>query len=196
MYQNLKQMKKKYNLELVATIIIICLAFFLGKDCSSKKEIQVLKPLIETIHTTDTVFAKDTFITYVYKPKFITKYDTVFIPLDSVNCDKVIDYTDTIKSAEYEIINTGIVQGVLRQLETKVKLKVPLIIRDSVFVTKDTTVYKPNTFNAYLGLVTSFKTLSPVLDLNYKDMSYTLGYDILNKNAIIGIKYRIFKSTK
>ncbi len=189
-------MRKKYNFELIASIVIICLAFFLGRHCSSQKENNVIKPLIETVHVTDTIFAKDTFITYVYKPKFITKHDTVFLPLDSVDCNKVLDYTDTIKSAEYEIINTGVVQGVLRQLETKVKLKVPLIIRDSVFVTKDTTVYKPNTFNAYLGLVTSFKTLSPVLDLNYKDMSYTLGYDILNKNTIIGIKYRIFKSTK
>ena len=188
--------KSKYNYELIITISIICLAFILGRHCSSQKENNVIKPLIETIHTTDTIFAKDTFITYVYKPKFITKHDTVFLPLDSVDCNKVLNYTDTIKNADYEIINTGVVQGVLRQLETKVKLKVPLIIIDSVRIHEDSLVYKPNTFSMYLGMMTSFKTLSPVLDLNYKDMSYSLGYDFLNRSPLIGIKYRIFKSTK
>ena len=97
--QNLNQMFKNFkdNLFLVFVIVGIAMAFLLGKSCNENKEANILKPVvITTTQYRDTIFPKDT----IYENKWYPskpKHDTVWVPLDSVDCNKVVTYEDTFK---------------------------------------------------------------------------------------------------
>lgn len=188
--------KIKNNLSWIFVIICLIIIFLLGKSCGNKsKEVVPLK-VITVIEYKDTIFPKDTIIVYsirIGKPI----HDTIIKPiyLDSSNCNKVYTYQDSLKTKEYNIYTRADVQGLLRDLKLSVKLKVPLIIKDSVVIKKDSLIFKPNKYQIQVGLLTSTKMIAPSIDLSIDKCTYTIAYDPFNKQPIIGFKYRLFSWT-
>ena len=191
MFKNFKD-----NLFLVFVIVGIAMAFLLGKSCNENKEANILKPVvITTTQYRDTIFPKDT----IYENKWYPskpKHDTVWVPLDSVDCNKVVMYEDTFKKPEYEIYARTNVQGILRDLTLGVKLKVPLIIKDSVIIKKDSIFFYPSKYSVCVGVIASPKTLAPSIMFSKNRSIYTIGYDPFNKQPVIGYSYRLWGSKK
>jgi hypothetical protein len=191
-------MKFKDNLELIGAIFIICIVFFLGKRCGDNKQ-NIIKPdnsIVKTIvKYRDTIFPKDT--VYLYKIKIgKSKVDTFYKPvyLDSTTCNKVYVYNDSLIAKDYNIYSKTHVQGTLRNLELGVKLKVPLIIKDSIIIKKDSLIYKPSKYELHIGLNAGSNMLAPSIELSINKLTYMVGYNPFNNNPIIGIKYRLWKS--
>lgn len=188
--------KLKENLELIFIIFIICIVFLLGKRCGDNKQdiINPTNPVIKTvIHYKDTIFPKDTIYFdkwHISKPK----HDTIWLPIDSVNCNNVLVYNDSLKKKEYNIYTEARVQGILRDLKIGIKLKVPLVIKDSVIIKKDSLIYKPSKYELHVGLNASPNMLAPSIELSINKLTYMIGYNPFNNYPIIGIKYRLWKS--
>jgi hypothetical protein len=184
--------KIKDNWNLIATVLIICVIFLWGKSCGTK-EFKPEEPKIITItNYRDTIFPVDTFKVYDIKPgKPI--HDTIYKPvyLDSTKCNKVFLYSDSIKTKEYDIYTKAYVQGLFRNLDLKVKLKVPLMIKDCTVVKKDSLIYRPYKYEIHAGGIIGFKTLIPVIEMSINKATYGAGYDILNKSIIFTAKYRL-----
>jgi hypothetical protein len=182
--------KIKDNLELICIVVIICIVFLLGKSCGNKV-IKTLDPEIITItNYKDTIFPKDT----VYEDKWHPskpKHDTVWIPFDSVDVNKILVYNDTIKKPEYEAYTETTVQGILRDMKLGIKLKVPLIIKDCTLVKKDSLIYRPYKYEIHGGLVVGLTMLVPTIDLSIDRCTYSIGYNPFNRQPIIGFKYRL-----
>lgn len=182
--------KIKDNLELICIVIIVCIVFLLGKSCGNKV-IKTLDPEIITItNYRDTIFPKDT----VYESKWYPskpKYDTVWIPFDSVDVNKILVYNDTIKKPEYEAYTETTVQGILRDMKLGIKLKVPLMIKDCTVVKKDSLIYRPYKYEIHGGLVVGLTMLAPTIDLSIDRCTYSIGYNPFNRQPIIGFKYRL-----
>jgi len=111
--------------------------------------------------------------------------------LDSTRCNKVFLYSDSIKTKEYDIYTKAYVQGLFRNLDLKVKLKVPLMIKDCTVVKKDSLIYRPYKYEIHAGGIIGFKTLIPVIEMSINKATYGAGYDILNKSIIFTAKYRL-----
>ena len=182
--------KIKDNLELICIVVIVCIVFLLGKSCGNKV-IKTLEPKVVTItNYRDTIFPKDT----VYESKWDPSkpnYDTVWIPFDSVDVNKILVYNDTIKKPEYEAYTETTVQGILRDMKLGIKLKVPLMIKDCTVVKKDSLIYRPYKYEIHAGGIIGFKTLIPVIEMSINKATYGAGYDILNKSIIFTAKYRL-----
>lgn len=182
--------KIKDNLKLICIVVIICIVFLLDKSCSNKV-IKTLEPKVVTItNYRDTIFPKDT----VYESKWHPskpKHDTVWIPFDSVDVNKILVYNDTIKKLEYEAYTETTVQGILRDMKLGIKLKVPLMIKDCTVVKKDSLIYRPYKYELHAGIIVGLKVLSPTIDLSIDKCTYSIGYDPFNKQPIIGFKYRL-----
>ena len=189
--------KIKDKIELICAIIIIAIIFYLGKQCGSSKSNEILPNKVITItNYRDTIFPKDTFIVYTIKPSKPI-HDTIEKPiyLDSTQCNRVYIYSDSIKTKEYDIYSKAHVQGLFRNLDLKVKLKVPLVIKDSTVVRIDSLIYKPYKYEIHAGIITTSKTIAPMIDLSIDKCTYSIGYDIFNKYPVIGFKYRLIQWT-
>ena len=184
--------KIKDNFNLIATVLIICIVFLWGKSCGTK-EFKPEEPTVITItNYRDTIFPVDTFKVYDIKPgKRI--HDTIYKPiyLDSTQCNKVFIYSDSIKTKEYDIYTKAHVQGLFKNLNLKVKLKVPLMIKDCTIIKKDSLIYRPDKYELHAGIIVGLKILSPTIDLSIDRCTYSIGYDPFNKQPIIGFKYRL-----
>lgn len=184
----------KDNWNLIATVIIICVVFLWGKSCGNK----IIEPqepeIIIVTKYRDTIFPVDTFYSHTVipgKPRII--HDTIPVYfLDSTECNRYYVYTDTIKDSKYEVISKQTIQGRLSSSDIKVKLKVPLVIKDSTVVKMDSLVYRPYKYEIHAGGIVGFKTLSPVVEVSINKATYGAGYDILNKSIIFTAKYRLF----
>lgn len=186
--------KIKDNWTLIATVLIICVVFLWGKSCGNK----VIEPTESKIGGTvtnyrDTIFPVDTFYSHEIipgKPRII--HDTVPIYfLDSTQCNRYYIYDDTIRDSKYDVISRQIVQGRLSSSNIKVKLKVPLIIKDSTVVKMDSLVYRPYKYEIHAGGIVGFKTAAITADLSIDKCTYGLGYDFINKSPVISFKYRL-----
>lgn len=188
--------KLKENIDLIFIIILICAIFLMGKKCGENKEKTILKPeSISIVKYKDTIFPKDTI--YLHDIKILKgKVDTFLKPvyIDSNKCNTVYKYEDSIITKDYNIYSKLYLQGIFRDLQLGVKLKVPLIIKDSIVIKKDSFIYKPYKYEVFLSLMASPKMLAVGLDLRKDNSIYTIGYDPFNKMPILGYKYRIFKS--
>ncbi len=185
--------KIKDNWNLIATVIIICVVFLWGKSCGNKV-IEPTEPKVVTItNYRDTIFPVDTFYSHEVipgKPRII--HDTVPVYfLDSTQCNRFYIYDDTIKDSKYDVISRQVVQGRLSSSNIKVKLKVPLIIKDSTVVKIDSLVYRPYKYEIHVGGIVGFKTVAPVIEMSINKATYGAGYDILNKSVIFTVKYRL-----
>ena len=186
--------KIKDNWNLIAAVLIICIVFLWGKSCGNKV-IEPTEPKVVTItNYRDTIFPVDTFYSHMVipgKPRII--HDTVPVYyLDSASCNRYYIYDDTIIDSKYDVISRQIVQGRLSSSNIKVKLKVPLIIKDSTVVKMDSLVYRPYKYEIHAGGIVGFKTLAPVIEMSINKATYGAGYDILNKSIIFTAKYRLF----
>ena len=183
--------KLKDNLELIIVVTVICIVFWFGRSCGKQVVPPVLEPNIVTVTKyRDTIFPKDTIYSdkwYPSKPK----HDTVWVPLDSVDCNKILVYNDTLIKPEYEAYTQTTVQGILRLSKLDIKLKVPLMLKDCTVVKIDSLVYRPYKYEIHAGIIVSPKMFAPVGELTIDRSTYILGYDPFNKQPIIGFKYRI-----
>lgn len=185
----------KDKLIFIFAIVIICLTFLLGKSCSKDK--LILQPKETVTNYRDTIFPKDTIYLDKWHPsKPIHDTTWILVPKDSLDCNKVFQYDDTLVHKEYEVYSRVHVQGKLRQMQLGVKLKVPLTIKDCTVVKRDTFIYRPSKYQFNVGLQASPQSLVPMIELGINKSSYGLGYDPFNKFPIVTYKYRIFQSKK
>jgi len=186
--------KIKDNWKVISIIIIGLIVFLWGKSCGNKV-IEPLEPKVVTItNYRDTIFPVDTFYSHTVipgKPRII--HDTVPVYfLDSTQCNRFYIYDDTIKDSKYDVISRQVVQGRLSSSNIKVKLKVPLIIKDSTVVKQDSLVYRPYKYEIHAGGIVGFKTAALTADLSVDKCTYGIGYDFINKAPVISFKYRLF----
>ena len=188
--------KIKNNLSWLFIIICLIIIFFFGKSCGNKSKEAVKTNVITIVQYKDTIFPKDT--TIVYKLKLSKPiHDTILklVYLDSSQCNRIYIYKDSIETKEYNIYSKAHIQGILRSLDLSVKLKVPLIIKDSVIIKKDSLIFRPDKYQIQMGLLTSTKMIAPSIDLSINKCTYMIAYDPFNKQSIIGFKYRLFSWT-
>jgi hypothetical protein len=90
------------------------------------------------------------------------------------------------------------VTGILKSLKVSYKLKVPLIIKDSVTITN--VVYRPSKVSIYSGLELSGNksnfNLSPFVSAGINKAIISVRYGVLDKTFGIGVGYKIFSSSK
>lgn len=185
------------KIELICAIIIIAIIFYLGKQCGSSKLIEPIPNKIVTItNYRDTIFPKDTVIIYNLKPGKPV-HDTIEKPiyLDSTQCNRVYVYSDSVKTKEYDIYSKAHIQGLFRNLNLKVKLKVPLEIHDSTVVKIDSLVYRPYKYEIHAGVMVGVKNIIPTVNLSIDRSTYSLGYDPFNKQPMIGFSYKLVQWT-
>ncbi len=155
--------KLKDNLELIIVVTVICIVFWFGRSCGKQIVIPVLEPKIVTVTKyRDTIFPKDT----IYSDKWYPSkpvHDTVWPPLDSVVCDKVLTYNDTLVKKEYDAYVQTTVQGVLRSSKLDIKLKVPLMIKDCTVVKIDSLIYRPYKYEIHTGVIVGTKSIIPTV---------------------------------
>lgn len=189
--------KIKDNWNLISTVIIISMVFLWGKSCGNK-EFKPQEPKVVTVtNYRDTIFPVDTFYSHTVipgKPRVI--HDTIPVYyLDSIECNRYYVYTDTIKDSKYEVISKQTVQGRLSNSDIKVKLKVPLIIKDSIVIRQDSLIYLPNKYEIHAGLVASPVSLYPIIEMSVDKNTFGVGYDPFNKIPYISYKFRIISWT-
>lgn len=189
------------NLGKILVIILLIIVFLLGHQCGNKIwSKNDFKTHIDTtiVHTTDTIFSKDTVLKYAFKPGKI-KRDTItkIIYLDSTQCNRIYIYQDSIITKDYNIYSKKHIQGILRYDTIGVKLKVPLRIYDTTKITikKDSLIFRQDKYQIHVGLLASTKMLAPSIDLSINKCTYLVAYDPFNKQPIIGFKYRLFSWT-
>lgn len=185
--------KIKENWKIIITIIIGLIVFLWGKSCGNKTTESTEPKVVTITNYRDTIFPVDTFYSHEVipgKPRII--HDTVPVYyLDSASCNRYYIYDDTIIDSKYDVISRQVVQGRLSSSDIKVKLKVPLIIKDSTVVKIDSLIYRPYKYEIHAGGIVGFKTLAPVIEMSIDKGTYGAGYDILNKSIIFTAKYRL-----
>lgn len=194
-------MKISDKLVLVFAVVIVCVVFLLGKSCGDNKDKNIIKPkeVITIKEYRDTIFPKDTlYITKIKigKPRIDTVYDIIYV--DSNMCNNVFIYEDSTITKDYNIYSIKRIQGILREEVRSVKLKVPLVIKDSVVITikHDSLVFKPSKYVVHVGILATPRFLAPTLSLGIDRSTYMIGYDPFNKSPLIGCSFRLWKSKK
>ncbi len=182
---------------LVKWLVIIILALLLFNECRKHINIDNTKPINDTlvVHTRDTIWQKDTIIRFKPQTKFVYIYDTILKPLDipCEECKRTKLYLDTLNNNQLTIYDSTWIQGIIRKKSTSYKLKVPLMIIDSVTTTiKVPTLYPPN-YELHIGTLIGFNLLAPTVDLSIKRHTMTVGYNIQTKQPILGYKFTIFR---
>lgn len=184
------------NKGLIFQIVIICIVFWFGRSCGKSKEI--IEPLIVTeTHYSDTIFPKDTIISFKDKPVPYPVYvDTNKyrpIPIDSLDMHRFFTYKDSTEDLNVKIYSEIHTQGkTLKYFKPSYKLKVPLIIKDSVVIKKDSLIYVPYKYEIHGGIIVSPSMIAPTIDLSINKGTYGLGYDPFKKQIVVTAKYRLF----
>ena len=192
--------KIKSNIGSIFIGITIIIVFLLGRSCGKKELDKTTKVEYKTTITSkiDTIFPKDTI--YVFKDKPLPypvylKGDTIKIqPIDSLQLYRFFIYKDSIEDKNIKIYSTIVTQGkTLNSFKPSYKLKVPLLITDTIRVTKRDSVIieKPQKYQISAGLIASPKMLAPMLDLSINRSNYSIGYDPFNKLTVIGYKFKL-----
>ena len=141
----------KYKNYIILGLILIIGILFMFKTCKPVPIKTEYQDNIITEHHYDTIYHKDTIIKF--KTIFYPKVDSVIkiqYKVDSNLCHFERIYNDTLRNSQLDIYNRSKVIGLLETNSISYKLKVPIIIKDSIIVTK--TVVHPNKVNLY-GIV-------------------------------------------
>lgn len=175
------------------------MVFLLGKSCGVKSGINS-KDTVKVINYKDTIYPKDTIITFKdRKIPYPVYLDTnCYIPkIDSLELHRFFVTRDSIEDKNLKIYSYIITQGkTLIQYKPSYKLKVPLIIKDCTIVKKDSIIYRPSKYEIHVGLISGINLISPVVDLSINRTTYSVGYDLYNKTPIVGLKYKLWSSKK
>ncbi len=195
------------NLKYIFYIIAIILIFFCGYQCGGDN-IDIPKVTKTTSDTTIThsrtiIPPKDTVIPFKDKPVPYPVYIDTFkykpLPIDTLELYRFFQYNDSIEDENIKIYSSITTQGkTLKEFKPSYKLKVPLIIidsiktiiRDSIFLTK---VPK---YQLGIGIQATPKSLAPTVDLSINRSTYSIGYDPFNELPVIKYSFRIWKSKK
>ena len=187
--------------------MILSLLLILDKSCKKPTSIFRTETYVDTIRTSDTIWAKDTIrkLVYLNRPK---AKDSVFIHdtivkeiLKSVYtepCSYLRIYQDSVSDKNVTFFYHDTVYGVLLSREISYRLKVPLIINNTETITKTTQQNK----RLYVGFETGFNKkinyfeLTPQIAVNLKRRTYIYGYDLINKTHKIGIHFQLFPMKK
>lgn len=162
---------------------------------SLKKPINEPKEVIKVTH--DTVWSKaDTIYSFETKKKFIYLIDTVYKPVlvTSEECNKTKLSIDTLDNSQITIYDSIYYQGILRKKHTAYKLKVPLMITDSVFIAVPKPIVPEYQVNA--GLAVGSNLLAPTVAVTKGRHTVGLGYNVQNKQPIVEYKFRLWSSKK
>lgn len=176
--------------------ICLAIAFFAGKQCGDRTDIEAPIGLrVDTIHTRDTIWP-DTIKVYV--PKRITKYDTQYvyyeIPPDTVQLEqlyKVRGYERTYRDSNMKVTVKDSILGFLMGQKVDYRLFVPLEIRDTIRIEKVS--YKPFKWQFAPGIEATPKNIYFGADLQVNRTIYSGAYDPYNKQVKVGIKYVLFR---
>lgn len=187
---------------------IIAIALFIfGYQCGSKNSNtpEVTKNTSDTTstHKRDTILPKDTVFSFKDKPVPYPVYihDTLEVlkPIDSLDLHRFFVYNDSIEDSNVKIYSKIVTQGkTLNSFKPSYKLKVPLVIIDSVTTTIRDSIFstKLPKYQLSFGVVASPKMLAPIVDLTVNRSTYGVGYDPFNKQPIIKYSFRLWKSKK
>ncbi len=193
----------KFNFKYIFIGVAIVLAFVLGNQCSNGSKSD-LKPITDTfyVHTSDTIYPPLKPITMPYKK--VIEYVYIKSPshaLDSLTYQELNQwrlYSSTLSDSNLVLYIENTIQGFHRGRSVNYRLKVPLMIRDSVKMTITKQIPIPVLPNWQIGagaLVTP-KGISFMVDYSKNRNTFILGYDPFNKVPTIGYKRILFKSKK
>lgn len=203
--------KIQNNFNIIFSGLVIILMFFIGYQCGNKNsDVQkIIKNTSDTTstHKRDTVFAKDTII--VFKNRFISKPYPIYIdtnkiklqPLDSLQLYRFFIYNDSIEDSNIKIYSKIVTRGkTLNSFKPSYKLKVPIVIIDSIKTIIKDSIFIANTklskYQLSVGFITSPQILAPMIDLSINRSTYSIGYDPFNKQPLIKYSFRLWKSKK
>lgn len=191
-------MKLKENLELIGAIVLICIVFFLGKSCGNKTDI---KPEIRIERYTDTIYARDTVFSLKEKPVPYPVYiDTNTYkpqPIDSLELNRFFTYKDSTEDSNIKLYSDIHTQGkTLVKYKPSYKLKVPLIIKDSIVVKKDSLIFKPSKYELSGGVLFGYNTIAPTVELKIDKNTFGVAYDPFKKYPYIVYKRVLWRSEK
>lgn len=197
--------KIKNSLILGLSIAVIIL--LLVKGCGDHLPAVIVpgKTITTTIIEHDTIKAVDTII----KTKWLKPREINVIQPPNYNgltnesiCSMHRTYSDSIEDINQILYYTAKVTGRLDSIRLDYKLKIPLIINNTITTSslRIDTLVRPNRWTFYGGLeVGGNKTefnISPFVTLNAKNNSFTFRYGVLDQTYNIGVGIRIFKSRK
>lgn len=185
---------------LILGLFVIIAILLLTKGCDNSVKINSKN---DTIKTSDTIWAKDTVISFktIYKPKYNTIYkiDTITKELED-SIFYVRKYNDSISDTNQTIYYNIKAIGFIDKLDLKYRLKIPIKIENNTTIIKKDTITKTPRFSIYSGLETggnlSSFNLSPYIDFNFNNKTIGYRYGILDKTHNIKVGIRIFKSKK
>lgn len=192
----------KNNINKIFYLIVGILIFYWGKQCSNSNKTELI-PVKETItRYRDTIFPKDTIYSFKEKrvpyPVYIDTNHIKYIikSIDSLELNRFFIYKDSIEDKNVKIYSNIVTQGkTLSSFKPTYKLKVPLIIKDSVVVKRDSLVFKPNKYEIHVGFIASPKIIAPMVDLSINRSTYSIGYDPINKQPVVGYKFKLIQWT-
>lgn len=174
---------------LILFLILACIVLMLSKGCHKATLKNVVKSDTTIIHKRDTIWAKDTIFIHRANPRLVDSI-YVFDTINSILCDYIRNYKDTLEDSNMTAYTDYVVRGQLIGSGMSYKLKIPLIIYDSTKVTINTV--KELKMGLYGGLETGYKSVSPYIDFKLKKLDLGISYDIYNKSPKLRIGYRIF----
>ena len=188
------------NKILYVIIIILFILLLIDKSCRKpNKSFKQIETYIDTIKTTDTIWAKDTIYKFktIRQPKAtdsIFVHDTMLIKQlipDYVDCTYLRVYNDSAWDENIILYYTDTIFGILFSKNMSYKLKVPLIINNN------TIINKKSKFSLYTGIEAGGNkqtfNLSPYVLINHKKNQYFIRYDLVNKTTNIGLGIRILQ---
>lgn len=137
----------------------------------------------------------------VYKNNYIPVNQPVRLdPKDTHNLAFLRVYRDSIKDSLLTIHKLDSVQGRLVSSQIKYNLKqlqINKTITNTTTITKTDTVFRPNKMALYGGLQlggnkTSLSAITPYISFNWKNKSYTGGYNLIDNTYQVGVGIRFF----
>lgn len=169
-------------------VIFILVLTKLEKCDRIKNYKNITKSDTTIVYTSDTIWSIDTIFVYNQTP---TLTDSIYIyEPDSVLCNYIREYQDTIDDTNITIYTTDLVKGKLLESGLSYKLKVPIKILDSVKITINNTI-EPK-IQLYTGLTLSKNIIAPMIGIQKNSLSLQGGYNILEKQPVIFIGYKFY----
>lgn len=189
------------NILIIGLFIVVAILLF---KTGCNKPSPDLSPKIDSVTTHDTVWAKDTLITFkpVYKPKWDTIYqiDTLEYAGDPSDLFFTREYNDSLVDTNQTVFYHIKTFGMLDSMAISYKLKIPIEINNTTTITIEKPITKSPKFSVYTGAEiggnTSSFNLSPFINLNIKNNNVYYRYGVLDKTHNIGVGIKIFKSKK
>ncbi len=190
-------MDKDKILSLAKWVVILVITLLLLKECRSivgeiTGNSKPGKDSIITI-TRDSILPKDT--VYVFKPKWYpTPAETILVPIDtSGNVTRFFRYKDTLNDKNVDIYTDITTQGILKSSQVSYKLKVPLMIIDSVKIKVSEPKLYPPVFQIHAGIIVGRNLLAPEIGVSHKRSTFGIGYNLLDKMPTIRYSYTLYR---